>query len=176
MFSVADPRKGAAYLLEATGKLAPELRPWLLVVGNKLATIPAGCEARQVGYVSSDDVLNLCYGAADVFVLPTLAENAPLSLLDARAAGTPTVAFDVGGVPDLVRHLETGYLVTERSAEGLAEGMRRLLTDPELRRRLGQNARRTAEREDANELYSSRYLALYDEVISVNPRSSQRRA
>lgn len=167
MFAVSEPRKGGGYLLDALERLSLDPPPWLLIVGDRLGRVPAGLPVRQMGFVDSDDVLNLCYGAADVFVLPTLAENFPLSILDASAAGIPSIAFDVGGVPDLVQHLETGYLVTERAVDGLVDGLRRLLTDDGLRRRLGDNARSAVEHENSIETYVRRFVALYGEVVSA---------
>jgi len=175
-FAGSERRKGGAYLLEALEKLAVEPRPWLLVAGDRLGGIPPGFPTRHVGYVNSDELLNLCYGAADIFVLPTLAENFPLSVLDGLAAGTPTVAFGAGGVPDLIRHLETGYLVPERNSEALAQAMRCLLTNVELRLRMGENARRAAEREFSMDVYAKRYLLLYEEVIKANQLSLDTRA
>ena len=154
--------------MRALEQLSVEPRPWLLIAGEQLENVPRGYPVRWVGYVNSDDLLNLCYGAADIFVLPTLADNLPLSVLDALAAGTPPVAFDVGGVPDLVRHLETGYLVPERDIKGLSEGMGFLLTNSEARLQIGENARRAAEREYSLEAYTKRYLSLYEEVLGLS--------
>lgn len=173
IFAVSERRKGGAYFLEALEKLTVEPRPWLLVAGDRLGSIPPGFQARQVGYLNSDDLLNLCYGAADIFVLPTLAENFPLSVLDAMAAGTPAVAFHVGGVPNLIRHLETGYLVAERNAQGLAQAMKVLLTNGEVGLRMGENARRAAEEGYSIDVYARRYLSLYEKVIGVNKMSPE---
>lgn len=167
-FASPEPRKGGMYLIRALEQLSVEPRPWLLIAGEQLENVPRGYPVRWVGYVNSDDLLNLCYGAADIFVLPTLADNLPLSVLDALAAGTPPVAFDVGGVSDLVRHLETGYLVPERDVKGLSEGMGFLLTNSEARLHMGENARRAAEREYSLEAYTKRYLSLYEEVLGLS--------
>lgn len=172
IFAVSERRKGGTYLLQALDRLPIEPRPWLLVAGDRLSSIPRGYQARQVGYVNSDDLLNLCYGAADIFVLPTLAENFPLSILDALATGTPTVAFDAGGIPDLIRHLETGYLVSERNADGLAQAISFLLANPDERARIGQNARRAAERDHSVERCTERYVSVYREAIETNQVSS----
>ena len=175
-FASSEDRKGWTYLLQALDRLGVEPRPWLLIAGDRRGRIPAGFSGRRVGYVDCDDLLNLCYVAADIFVLPTLAENLPLSVLDALAAGTPSVVFDVGGVPDLIRHLETGYLVSERNAEGLAQAMEFLLMNREVRLRIGENARRAAEQEYSMETYARRYLSLYEGVIRANQLSLDTRA
>src|SRR5204863_79339 len=82
------------------------------------------------------DAIALSYAAADFFVLPTLAENLPNAAIESLACGTPVVSFDVGGMPDAVRHMETGYLAKLADADALAEGIRTLLMDETLRQNL----------------------------------------
>lgn len=161
-FAGPEPRKGTAYFLQALPRLQMTPPPWLLVAGGRLSGAVSGFPIKELGHLNSDELLNLCYGAADVFVLPTVADNLPLSVLDALAAGTPAVVFDAGGLPDVVKHLETGYLVPSRDPVKLAEAIDLLLTDAALRDRLGQAARRMAEREFSIETYMQRYLSLYE--------------
>jgi glycosyltransferase involved in cell wall biosynthesis len=80
------------------------------------------------------------------------------------ACGTPAVGFDVGGVPDLVRHGETGHLVRTGDAEGLANAITTLATDAEQRVALGRRAREVAEREYSSQLEARRFLKLCQEV------------
>ena len=105
------------------------------------------------------------YSAADIFALPTLAENLSNALLESSACGIPAVSFDVGGVPDVVRHLDTGYLAPVGDADGLADGIRLLLREQDVRARLGENARRLAEREFSLESQATSFGELYEELI-----------
>ncbi|MGH2405822.1 MAG: glycosyltransferase, partial [bacterium] len=68
-------------------------------------------------------------------------EGLPVSLLEAMAMGRPTVATRVGGVPEVIASGETGVLVEPGDANGLAEGILSLLSDPDRRRRMGEAAR-----------------------------------
>jgi glycosyltransferase involved in cell wall biosynthesis len=86
------------------------------------------------------------YAAADVFVLPSLAENLANAALESLACATPVVCFDVGGMADAVRHLETGWLAATGDPAELATGIRTLLADAELRERLGRAGRALVER------------------------------
>lgn len=78
---------------------------------------------KALGSLTSPSALAAAYAAADAVVLPTLEDNLPNVLLEALACGTPAVAFNVGGIPDILDHMETGYLAKARDADDLAEGL-----------------------------------------------------
>lgn len=102
----------------------------------------------------------------DVVALPSWTEGLPMSLLEAMAHGRPVVATPVGGTPEVVADGETGLLVPPRDPAALAAALRRLVDDPELRRRLGEAGRqRVAERFTASAMEET-ILELYDEVAS----------
>ena len=80
-------------------------------------------------------------GAMDVFTMPSLSEGLPLSLLEAMAAGLPPVVTEVGGMPEVVRDRETGFIVPPRNVESLANRISLLLGNPALATRMGVAAR-----------------------------------
>lgn len=170
-----DKRKGRDYLVQALQKLKSEVKPSLLVVGSQglLRGIPERMRVHEVGYVDSTELMNLCYSAADVFVLPTLADNLPLSLLEALAAGTPSVAFDVGGVPDIVRHKDTGYLANYKDSDDLARGIEMILTDHSLRAAMRLRCREVAVAEYSLDLQARRFEDLYKNVIRSSKETCQ---
>lgn len=157
-----DPRKGGAVLEQALALLV-DLDFDLLVTGGRAERLPD--RARFLGRVDDNPTLALTYAAADVFVLPTLADNLPNAVLESLACGTPCVSFAVGGLPDAVRHLETGWLAQPGNIEELAEGIRALLQDDELRGRLAERARETAEGEYSATLEADRFVDLYTDVV-----------
>jgi glycosyltransferase involved in cell wall biosynthesis len=159
---VSDRRKGAAVLAEALARLEDE--PFELVVVGGSEAPDFGRPARVLGRLADEEEIALSYAAADVFVLPTLADNLPTSAVESAACGTPTVSFRVGGVPDVVRHLETGYLAEPGDAAGLAEGIRALLRDADLRAALARRGREAAEAEFGIERQVGRYVELYEEL------------
>jgi glycosyltransferase involved in cell wall biosynthesis len=81
------------------------------------------------------------YAAFDALVLPSGNEGTPVSVIEALAAGTPVVATRVGGVPDVVRHGEDGFLVEPGESEAFADRLVQLARDPALRERLGAAGR-----------------------------------
>jgi len=81
------------------------------------------------------------YAAFDAMILPSINEGTPVSAIEALAAGRPVVATRVGGVPDVVRDGEDGFLVDPGDVDALADRLARLAADPELRERLGASGR-----------------------------------
>jgi glycosyltransferase involved in cell wall biosynthesis len=123
---------------------------------------------RQLGYLSDERLQRLAFAAADLFVFPSLADNLPLVLIEALACGTPIVAFDTGGIPELVRPMETGYLARYKDADDLSHGIQMLLEDEDLRIRMGISCRQVAEAEYSLELQVQRYLAVYQGAIQFS--------
>jgi glycosyltransferase involved in cell wall biosynthesis len=163
--SLADPRKGGRVLAEALGRLDDvDLQ---LVVAGPGEPPPFPRPVRALGALHDEGAIAASYAAADLLVLPTLAENLPNAVLESLACATPVVSFEVGGVPDAVRHLETGWLAPAGDPAGLAEGIRAVVTDRELRERLGRSGRELVEREFGGELEARRFTELYEEVLAA---------
>ena len=160
-------RKGFSYLLQALEDLPGTDSIWLLASGGRieLRQQPERFNVRQLGHLSDERLQRLAFAAADLFVFPTLADNQPLVLIEALACGTPVVSFDVGGVPEMVRHMETGYLVRYKDANDLAQGIRVLLNDDNLRLRMRHRCREIAESEYSLELQAKRYLEVYEQAV-----------
>ena len=85
------------------------------------------------------------YRRGDLFVLPTLSDNTPVTLMEAMACGLPAVATAVGGIPELMLPGVTGRLVPPGDIPALTAAMEGLLADPDARRRMGTAGRKVAE-------------------------------
>ncbi len=155
-----EKRKGLHLLIEALRRM--ENPPLLLVAGT--GTIGSAVESRSLGTISDESVLADAYRAADLFVVPTLADVLTQTAPEAVACGTPCVAFDRGGVVDVVRHLETGYQARFGDIDDFAQGISMLLEDRELLERMGRRCREVAEEEFAVAAQVRRYAELYDEL------------
>jgi glycosyltransferase involved in cell wall biosynthesis len=109
-----------------------------------------------------DDLLE----ASDFFVLPSVTEGMPLSVLEAMAHALPIVASRVGGLPELIDDEQHGLLVPADDAHALAVAIRRVVCDASLRRRLGKAGRERASSEFSLEMMTARYHTLYERAIA----------
>jgi len=162
--------KGQTYLLKACKALVGEFPTFVLLIageGDQLDLLRK--EASDLGIAGNvqflgfrDDVPSLLQ-AMDVFVLPSLSEGLPLSILEALALKKPVVATNVGGVPEIMEDGVTGYLVPPRNPEALTDRILLLLREPEVAVRIGQAGR--ARVEDAFDLETMvrEYESLYEE-------------
>jgi glycosyltransferase involved in cell wall biosynthesis len=166
-----EPRKGYAKLhagLDRLAEINPTLDLTLLVVGTGAPEVPESLpyKIRYLGRLHDDFSMALAYSAADVFVAPSLQENLPNTIMEAMACGTPCVAFDIGGIPDMITHRESGYLAKPFDPAELAEGMAWILANNERRRVLAERARQKIESISAPELVAGKYLDIYRELLS----------
>lgn len=166
----SDYRKGMQYLQQALEIIAGREQDsadkyLLLVLGNMKADSRngQGFDSRYTGFVSDEKKMAAYYGAADVFVLPSLAENLPNSLIESLACGTPVVGFDVGGIPDIIQHRHNGYLARYKDATDLAEGILFTLA-PARQEELQQKARQSFLEHFEEQQQVNRYLELYESL------------
>ncbi|NLD48127.1 MAG: glycosyltransferase [Clostridiaceae bacterium] len=76
-----------------------------------------------LGYLKDEYSMALAYNAADVFVVPSKADNLPTTILECLSCGTPVTGFDVGGIPEMIDHMNNGYLASGNDPEDLAKGI-----------------------------------------------------
>jgi glycosyltransferase involved in cell wall biosynthesis len=133
-------------LVGALGQLEPGTFR-ATVVGDGPDGPQVAAAVHQAGLESAVDLVGerldvpALLARADVFVLASLSEGFPMSLLEAMAAGLPVVASAVGGVSEAVIDGETGLLVAPNDPDAMARALRTLLSEPDLRRRLGEAGR-----------------------------------
>lgn len=108
----------------------------------------------------------------DVFVLPSLAEGISNTILEAMASGLPVIATRVGGNVELVQDAQTGFLVPASDPVAMAQSIRTYLDDRTLLACHGEAARKRAEAEFSLDAMISRYLSVYDGVLTNNRRQS----
>ena len=164
-YSLAARRKGFAVLTEALRELSFDRDLVVLSVGAGEASDQIPVRQIHLGTISQARLLSLAYSAADLFVIPSLQDNLPSTVLEALACGTPIVGLDVGGIPDMVRPGITGALSPVGDAAALAAAISGLLADVEGRQRMSEQCRRIAVTEYGMEAFVSRYETPYREQI-----------
>jgi starch synthase len=154
-------RKGGDMLIRAFREVRREVSSArLLVVGTDEAQAEPGVEI--LGEIRDRDQLARLYAEATVFCLPSRFEPTGMSLFEAMAHAIPCVGTTVGGIPEVVKHGETGLLVPPDDIDALSHALVRLLNDPHTARRLGENGRRLVEEEFNWDRVVERMLAALD--------------
>jgi glycosyltransferase involved in cell wall biosynthesis len=155
-------RKGFSQLVETLTHLTD-------IPGLFLLSLGRGTPAFQVSdvqhvhlqHIGDDRLLALVYSAADLFVIPSLQDNLPNTVLESMACGTPVVGFDVGGIPDMVRPGKTGLLAPAGDVNALLVAISQLLHDHEMRVSMSATCRRVAVEEYRLEVQAHSYAELY---------------
>lgn len=153
-------RAGASLVLVGTGPEAERLAKRARAENPPGAIQFTGAVADPAEYLR----------AADLFVLPSVAEGMSNALLEAMASGLPCLASAIGGNDDLIESGNTGLLLPPHDREAWTEEVVNLLAQPDRAQRMGQEARRRIEEQYALPVVVDRYLALYRELL--NPRGA----
>jgi glycosyltransferase involved in cell wall biosynthesis len=172
-------RKGFDLLDSALGELGPSSNAALISLGR--GDTPKLTSKRphfHLGSVTDDRMLAAVYSMADVFVIPSLQDNLPNTVLEAMACGCAVVGFRIGGIPDMVREGVNGLLAEAGDVRGLSGAIQTLLADDRLRSSMGKASRDIAEREYRRPLQGERYSDLYRTLLQhqAAERAEQRTA
>ena len=164
-----DEQKGQSYLLRAAAKVPGAT---FVLVGDgpdrkrlEQCAKQEGVSDRVQFLGHRDDIPELL-ACCDLFVLPSLYEGLPLSILEAMAAGKPVVSSAIEGTEEAVVDGETGLLVPPGEASALADAIDKILSDPELGSRLGLRGRDRVRMEFSAEVMAKRVGDVYDEILN----------
>jgi glycosyltransferase involved in cell wall biosynthesis len=176
-FGLDDPRKGFHHFKSAVENIfnsghGKDIE--LAVIGSNNPENELGLKVpvHNLGLINDDKDLALIYSAADVFIAPSTQDNLPNTVIESLACGTPTVAFKIGGMPDMITHGENGYLAAPFRIEDLSQGLIWTLEKPD---RLGTLSRVSAERaaqEFPLELQAKRYKDVFSATIAAYERKT----
>lgn len=162
---ISTPRKGFPILAKALEGMQSD-NIFLLSLGIGHSTEVQRFPHLHIPSVNHDGLLSLIYSAADVFVLPSLADNLPNTMLESMACGTPVVAFATGGIPEGVRPGVTGLLAKTGDAKELRSAILGLLGNEALRSEMAANCRKIALAEYSLKLQAERYTELYESMLT----------
>jgi len=141
----------------------------LVILGERTPENPKnyGFPTHYLGHFHDDISLRLLFSAADAVVIPSRIENLPNMALEAHACGTPVVAFNIGGLPDIVSHRESGYLARPYDEKDLASGIEWVLSNKNITK-IRDEARRIICKNFNYDIISNKYLCLYQDVVKLN--------
>ncbi len=165
--------KGMDYLVEACRKMVEE-RPGsrtdtaVVILGGHAAEYEQRFQMPvfPMGYVTDTRTIVDAYRAADVFVLPSLSENLPNTIMEAMACGVPCVAFRTGGIPEEIDHLKNGYVAKYKDSGDLARGITWTLCEAD-RDALARSAVHKVATEYSQRAVAMRYIDLYQQALAL---------
>ncbi len=174
MPSRKDLHKGTQYLLESMELLKQRLgvdadKIELVVFGNRgtegVPDFPF--KTSFLGTINNDEQLALHYAAADAFLIPSLEDNLPYTVMESLACGTPVIAFTTGGIPDMVQHEYNGYLAIYRSAESFTDGMEWVINYAD-HHQLQEQARQTVMDTFSEAVVAKKHIDLYKSLLKIS--------
>jgi len=124
-----------------------------------------GFPKTHLGVLKEQKQIASAYRKADLFIIPSLQDNLPNTVMESLSCGIPVVGFDTGGIPEMVDHLHNGYIVPQKDSKGLAEGIKWVLENENRYKKLCANARAKAEKSYSYKVISNKYRELYLSLI-----------
>lgn len=172
------PVKRVPDVVEIFRRILDKVEARLLLVGDGPERVRAELMCREHGtchavtFLGSLPLIEEVLVGADLFLLPSESESFGLAALEAMACHVPVIATDVGGLPEVVTHGETGYLAAVGDVESMAEAAIGLLQDDERRKRFGRAARRRAVEEFDQDRVVGRYREIYERALAGAPTAT----
>ena len=166
-------RKGFRELIRALSLIPDADNLILLAIGDK-ADVPVDAPFRvfPINYIGDDHQVALIYNAADVTAVPSQQDNLPNTMVESLSCGTPVVGYRVGGIPDLVKDGETGFLAPAGNAGALSAAFVEAFSDSDRLHACGARGRKLIEETCAPEVQARSYLALYEQVVETASREN----
>jgi len=170
--NLVDERKGFKYLIESLIRLAsdsPDTKKIIEILvfgkanGRIFSDVPY--QIHYFGNLKSEAEIISCYNSADIFLAPSLQDNLPNTVLESLSCGTPVIAYNVGGLPDMVDHLKNGYLARVSSVEDLTNGIKWYLNNRSDSGSLRFTARDKVIKFFSKEIAAVKYRELYENLI-----------
>jgi glycosyltransferase involved in cell wall biosynthesis len=161
-------RKGFDLMVAAIRALPAGAPVTVLSVGRNRPDVQIRVPWVHAGPVDDERQLSAVYSAADLFVIPSRQDNLPNTVMESMACGTPVVGHNVGGIPEMVRHGETGLHVPPGDAAAMAGAIASLLGDPPRLAAMSANCRRLVMEEYPLALHARRYLGIYGMVTGTD--------
>ena len=168
--------KGFNYFLEAVGTIAGEPDTVedveILLFGKTGGDVAQSfpLKTRNIAFVQSIQTIVELYSVAHLFVIPSLQDNLPNTIIESMLCGTPVVGFRTGGIPEMIEHRVNGYLAKCKSSTDLAKGMRWVLSSDSYEK-LSAETRNIALKRFSKDRSVEMHLDLYRNIVNRDPQS-----
>ena len=165
--NVQDERKGFRYFREAVQRMENPNTVEIATFGKSQVSdfqdFPT--KVHHLGSLSDVSKIVQAYQAASLFVVPSLEDNLPNTVMESLACGTPVVGFRTGGIPEMVRHQSTGFMATQHSVEELVEGINWVLFRSDYEQ-ISRNAAEFVVNNFSEKIIAKHYLSVYQDLLS----------
>ena len=169
---VDDERKGMRYLFEAIDIAVRNHPEWkerlgIILLGGQNSELVDSLPlpVYPMGFVSDETTIVNVYNASDAFIIPSLEDNLPNTIMEAMACGVPCVGFKTGGIPEMIDHKQNGYIAEQRNADDLAAGIEWVL-DENRTATLGIEASKKVATSYSQDRIALRYINAYQEAAA----------
>ncbi|MFC4765826.1 glycosyltransferase family 4 protein [Effusibacillus consociatus] len=181
------PVKGHEHLLSALARLKQDRDDWICwLIGDGPLRENLEQQSRSlnleqhVSFLGNRDDVPVLLRQADIFVLPSLQDNLPFSVMEAQVAGKPVVVSNAGGIPEMVEHGETGLISPAGDSESLYQNLKKVIEDDSLRAQIAESAKEWGMLQWSLDTMMDRTLCVYERVIpklrkGVVPLARQRK-
>ncbi|MDL2257210.1 glycosyltransferase [Bacteroidales bacterium OttesenSCG-928-I14] len=168
---ISDERKGGIYFVEACNylqtnypEIAEKTEVLLMGQGDSEFFEQIRLKVNTLSYISDEESMAYAYSAADAFVIPSLGDNLPNTIMESMACGTPCIGFNVGGIPEMIEHKTNGYIAEYKDSKDLMAGIIDVL-DPTNLSAYSSNAVKKVNREYKEAVIVQSYTQLYQRLL-----------
>lgn len=170
---VTDKRKGMDYFITAINKMVeahPEMKDncGIAILGGKAEELAdkLPLPSYPLGYVSEEKKIASIYNSVDLFVLPSLEDNLPNTIMEAMACGVPCVGFNTGGIPEMIDHQKNGYVAEYKSSDDLARGIHWVLSEAD-HQSLSNEAMKKVNQCYSQYAVAMKYIEAYNQAMAL---------
>lgn len=162
--SFSDKRKGGDYINQIIDRLTELDKDFIFVNIGSNHNLNKDRRIIDVGYINNEEELANLYNLFDIFLFPSLADNCPLVILEALATGLPIIAFNTGGIPELVVHNHNGFIVKNNNVNESIEFLLYLIDNKEVREKFAKNSRLDAVKKYDHNKIVMQYQNAYERI------------
>ncbi len=167
---VTDERKGFDYMKDACDILFKQSSfkkedLMIIIFGGQADEIESllPYTIHNIGYVNDMETKVNLYSAIDLFLIPSLEDNLPNTIMEAMSCSTPCVGFNAGGIPEMIDHKVNGYVAEYKNADDLAKGINWVLNEADYEQ-LSKNARKKVVKAYHEDVVAKQYIELYESL------------